>query len=94
MSGGYSSVPSGFRLNATSVIVGAVLVAVGGLLGATGVLIGGRAVFSATSRWLRELEVPPSEVVRHKWDQTRAAAKASARAWHQHNGTPIRVARP
>ncbi len=94
MSRGYSSVQGGFQLNTAPVIVGAVLVSVGALIGITGILIGGRAVFSAARGWLREREVPPGEVARHKWDQTRAAATAGARAWQQHDGAPARGARP
>jgi hypothetical protein len=90
MSRGYSSVQSGFEMNTTPVIIGAVLVSVGALVGLAGVLIGGQAVFSATRGWLRELEVPPGEVARQKWDQTRAAATAGARAWQQHDGAPVR----
>jgi hypothetical protein len=93
MSRGYSSVQSGFQLNTTSVMIGAVLVSVGAVIGITGVFIGGQAVFSAARGWLRELEVPPGEVARQKWDQTRAAATASARAWQQHNGAPVRGGR-
>lgn len=90
MISGYSSAQGGFRVNTTSVIIGAVLVSAGGLLGAAGLLIGGREVFAATRRWLRELEVPPTEVARHKWDQTKAAATAGATAWHHHDGAPAR----
>lgn len=90
MSRGYSSVQSGFQLNTTPVIIGAVLLSVGAMIGITGVLIGGQAVFSATRGWLRELEVPPGEVARQKWDQTRAAATAGAKAWQQHDGAPVR----
>jgi hypothetical protein len=93
MSRGYSSVQSGFQLNTTPVMIGAVLVSVGALVGVAGVLIGGQAVFSATRGWLRELEVPPGEVARQKWDQTRAAATAGARAWQQHDGAPARGGR-
>jgi hypothetical protein len=93
MSRGYSSVQSGFQLNTTPIIIGTVLVSVGALIGIAGVLIGGQAVFSATRGWLRELEVPPGEVARQKWDQTRAAATAGARAWQQHDGAPVRGGR-
>jgi hypothetical protein len=93
MSRGYSSVQRGYRLNTTPVIVGAILVGVGALLGVCGAFIGGREVFSATRRWLGDLEVPPGEVARHKWDQTRAAATAGVAAWQQHNGAPARGAR-
>jgi hypothetical protein len=90
MSSGYSSVQGGFRVNTAPVMVGAVLVSVGILLGMAGVLVGGREVFAATRRWLRELEVPPGEVARHRWDQTKAAAAAGARAWQHHDGAPAR----
>jgi hypothetical protein len=90
MSRGYSSVQSGFQLDMTPVIIGAVLVSVGALVGLTGMLIGGRAVFSATRGWLRELEVPPGEIARQKWDQTRAAATAGAQAWQHHDGVTAR----
>jgi hypothetical protein len=93
MSSGYSSVQSRFQLNSTPVIVGGALVGVGALFCLAGVLVGGRAVFAASRGWLRELEVPPSEVARHKWDQTWAAATAGARAWQEHNGAPARGAR-
>jgi hypothetical protein len=93
MSRGYSSVQSGFQLNTTPVIIGAVLVSVGAVIGVTGILIGGSAVLSATRGWLRELEVPPGEVARQKWDQTRAAATAGVAAWQQHNGAPASGAR-
>jgi hypothetical protein len=75
-----------FQLNNTQVIVGAVLLCAGGLIGMTGVIIGGSALLSATRHWLDDLEESPTEVVRHKWHQTRAATTAGAQAWHAHNG--------
>jgi hypothetical protein len=93
MSRGYSSVERGYGLNTTPVIIGAVLISVGALLGVCGAFISGREVFSATRRWLGDLEVPPGEVARHKWDQTRAAATAGVAAWHQHDGAVTRGAR-
>jgi hypothetical protein len=82
--------PGEVQLNTTPMIVGVALVAAGGLIGLAGVIIGGSALLSATRKWLGELEVPPSEVVKHKWDQTKAATTAGATAWHQHhhNGVP------
>ena len=46
-------------------------------------------MMSACRRWFQELEVPPSDVVRHKWGQTKAATMAGAHAWqHHNNGIP------
>jgi hypothetical protein len=75
-----------FRLNTTPVIVGAALVGAACLIGITGVIVGGTALFSSTRQWLRELEVPPGEMVKHKWGQTMAATHAGADAWQHHNG--------
>ena len=36
-------------------------------------------------QWFRELEVPPSEVVKQKLGQTMAATSAGASAWKKHN---------
>jgi hypothetical protein len=77
---------AGFQVNSTQVMVGAVLLGAGGLIGMAGLIVGGHAMISSTRRWFRELEVPPTEVVKHKWDQTKAATMAGAQAWHTSNG--------
>jgi len=44
-------------------------------------IVGGTHGFAATRQWVREMEVPPSEVAKAKWAQARAAASAGASAW-------------
>jgi hypothetical protein len=78
--------PAKFQLNGAPMVVGAVLIGVGGLIGMSGLIVGGTALMSATRRWFRELEMPPSEAVKHKLGATRAATVAGATAWHHHNG--------
>jgi hypothetical protein len=85
MNNGQSYSSSGFKLNATPMVVGAALFGAGGLIVITGMIVGGTALFSATRQWFQELEVPPSEVVKHKWGQTKAATTAGASAWQQHH---------
>jgi hypothetical protein len=75
-----------FELNKSSMITGAALFAAGGLIGLIGVIVSGTAMATACMQWFRELEVPPSEAVKHKWSQTKAASAAGAAAWQQHNG--------
>ena len=77
---------SSFQLNTTPIVVGAALIGAGLLIGFTGILVGGTALVSASRKWMRELDVPPSEVVKHKWHQTKAATTAGANAWQQQNG--------
>ncbi len=83
-----STSSSGFQLNGTPMIVGAALIGAGAIIGFTGVLVGASAMVSATRQWLRELDVPPTEVVKQKLSQTKAATTAGASAWqqHHHNG--------
>ncbi len=80
------NVAPAFQLNKTPMIIGAALIGAGGMVGLAGLIVGGAAMASATRQWFRELEVPPSEVVKQKWGATKAATTAGATAWQQHNG--------
>jgi len=75
-----------FELNATPLIVSAILIAAGSAIGITGLVIGGATMFSATRRWVQQMDVPPTEVVKQKLAQTKAATTAGANAWQSHNG--------
>jgi hypothetical protein len=70
-------------------IVSAVLVGAGTLIALTGLAVGGGYVASITRQWVREMEVPPSELARLKWAQARAAVAAGASAWQ--DGTQAQV---
>jgi hypothetical protein len=69
------------QLRSGPLITGAALVAAGGLLALAGLAISSSHVLTASRRWVREMEVPPSEVARLKWAQAKAAAAAGAGAW-------------
>jgi len=69
-------------------ITGGSLVAAGALIALAGVAVGGLHVVSATRQWVREMEVPPSEVAKLKWAQARSAAAAGTAAWQ--NGVSAR----
>jgi hypothetical protein len=71
----------GIELNRSLLVGGGVLVGIGGLLGFTGMALVGSALLSATRQWVNQLEQPPSEMARRKWQQARAAASAGAQAW-------------
>ncbi|HKD88126.1 MAG TPA: hypothetical protein VKB62_06300, partial [Streptosporangiaceae bacterium] len=68
----------GFKVNSTPMIVSACLVGAGSMIGIAGMIVGGTAMMSAARQWFRELEVPPSEVVKQKFGQTKAATAAGA----------------
>jgi hypothetical protein len=92
MHNSYSS-SAGFQINTTQAMTGGVLIAAGSLIGIAGAIIGGHAMVMAASRWFGELEVPPTEVVKHKWNQTKAATHAGTQAWHGTNGVRAHSAR-
>jgi hypothetical protein len=80
--------PEGMQVNRSLLVGGGVLVGVGGLLGFTGMVLVGSALLSATRQWVNQLEQPPSEMARRKWQQAKVAASAGAQAWR--NGPQTR----
>ena len=76
------------ELRTGPMITGAALAGAGALLVLAGLAVGGAHLFSATRRWIREMDVPPSEQARIKWAQAKSAAVAGTAAWQ--NGTSSR----
>jgi hypothetical protein len=77
---------AGIQLNKNLLISGAVLVGIGGFLGASGLLLGSTAIASAMRQWVRQLDQPPAEMAKQKWQQARAATAAGAKAWQGDSG--------
>jgi hypothetical protein len=73
-----------------AMIAGATMIGAACLIGLCGVVTGGTAVFAAIRHYLREADMTPAEMIRHRLDQGKAAATATATAWQQHNGVPAR----
>jgi hypothetical protein len=72
---------TGPQFRSAPLITSAVLVGVGTFFILTGLAVGGSHLVSATRRWVREMEVPPSELAKLKYAQARAAVTAGAAAW-------------
>ncbi len=68
-------------------ITGGALIGTGALIALAGMAVGGSHVVLATRQWIREMEVPPSELAKIKWAQARTAAAAGAAAWQ--NGVSV-----
>jgi hypothetical protein len=69
------------QLNRSLIVGGGVLVTLGGLLGFAGMTMVTSALISATRRWVNQMEQPPSDIAKRKWQQTKAAATGAAAAW-------------
>ena len=78
---------AGVQVNQGLVAGGAALIGLGGLFGFAGFGLLSAAVVSATRRWLRQLERPPSETAKQKWQQAKAATSAGAEAWRSGSST-------
>ena len=76
------------ELRTGPMITGAALFGAGTLIALAGLVVGGSHLFSATRRWIREMETPPREQARIKWTQAKTAAAAGAAAWQ--NGVSAR----
>jgi hypothetical protein len=72
---------TGSSTNKGLLVAGGVLIGIGGLAGFTGMLLLSSALVSATRRWIQQLEQPPAQMAKLKWQQARAAASAGAQAW-------------
>jgi hypothetical protein len=72
---------NGFTVDARSMKIGGVLLGVGGLICLAGLAVSGYALYDAISRWIGELEQPPSAMVQNTWAQAKAATTAGLRAW-------------
>jgi hypothetical protein len=69
------------EFNRGLLVGGGVLIGIGALVGLAGSVLVGSALLSATRQWASQLEEPPSEMAKRRWQQARAAASAGADAW-------------
>ena len=67
--------------NSKALIVGIALVATGGLISLCGMGISGTAAVNAFRRWIMAQQEPPSQIVKRKISQAKAATAAGAHAW-------------
>ena len=80
------------QLRSGPLITGAALVGAGSLLALAGLAVGGSHLILAIRQWVREMEVPPSELARQKWAKAQSAALAGANAW-QNGPQPSQASR-
>jgi hypothetical protein len=70
----------GFRQR-RPMIVGVALVVAGGMVAAVGALVSTLAAVAGARHWVDQLDHPPSELAKVRWQQARAAGLAGAEAW-------------
>lgn len=72
-------------------IVGGILIGVGAIVAMVGVAVAGTHLITATRAWMGELETPPDQLARLKWEQAKAAATAGAATWKQHPNAKVGI---
>jgi hypothetical protein len=74
---------AGFSPDGRSLVIGAVLIGAGSAIGLAGLAVCSASVVSATRRWIGDMEVPPRQLARQKWNLAKTAAAAGADAWQK-----------
>ncbi len=81
------------ELESGPLITGGVLIGIGAVVALVGLGIAGSHVVAATRAWIRELEIPPSELAKLKWEQAKTAAASGANTWREHPNAKVRLVR-
>ena len=74
-------------------VAGGVLIGIGAVVALAGAAVAGTHVVAATRAWAKELETPPGQLARLKWEQAKTAAAAGAATWQGHPNAQIRLVR-
>src|ERR1700753_1497983 len=76
-------------VQAGPLIIGGSLIGIGAATAAVGLAVAGAHLVSATRQWVNELETPPSELARLKWEQAKTAAASGASTWREHPNAQV-----
>ena len=74
-------------------VVGGILTGIGAAVAMVGVAVAGKHVVAATLAWAKELEPPPGQLARLRWEQAKTAASTGAAAWRGHPNAQVRLVR-
>jgi hypothetical protein len=74
-------------------VAGGILIGIGALVALAGTAVAGMHVVAAIRAWSRELETPPDQLARLKWEQAKAAAAAGTATWQGHPNAQVRLVR-
>lgn len=81
------------QLDSGPLITGGVLIGIGAVVALAGMAVAGTHVVAATRTWIKELEIPPNELARLKWEQAKTAAASGASTWREHPNAKARLVR-
>jgi hypothetical protein len=74
-------------------ITGGIVIGIGVTVALAGLAIAASHVVAATRAWSKELEIPPSQLAKLKWEQAKTAAASGASTWREHPNAQARLVR-
>jgi hypothetical protein len=74
-------------------MVGGVLIGIGAVVALAGLAVAGTHVAAATRAWLKDLETPPDQLARLRWEQAKSAVAAGSASWRDHPNAQVRLRR-
>ena len=74
-------------------LVGGILIGIGAVVAMAGLAVAGTHLVAATRAWMSELETPPGELARLKWEQAKTAVASGTATWRDHPNAKIGLAR-
>jgi hypothetical protein len=80
-------------VNSGPLITGGILIGIGAAVALAGLAVAGSHVVAATRTWANELEIPPSQLAKLKWEQAKSAASSGASTWREHPNAQARLVR-
>jgi hypothetical protein len=72
-------------------MVGGILIGVGALVALAGMAVAGTHAAMATRAWLKDLETPPDQLARLRWEQAKTAMAAGASTWREHPNAQVHL---
>lgn len=81
------------QLKSGPLVVGGILIGIGAVATIAGMAVAGKHLVDATRAWANELETPPDQLARLRWEQAKAAALAGADAYRKHPNARARLVR-
>jgi hypothetical protein len=81
------------KLESGPLIAGGILVGIGAVVALAGLTVAGSHVVAATRAWVKELETPPSQIAKLKWEQAKTAAVSGANTWREHPNAKVGLVR-
>ncbi|MGH3264690.1 MAG: hypothetical protein ACRDNS_22170 [Trebonia sp.] len=74
-------------------MAGGILIGIGAVVALAGMAVAGTHVAAATRQWIKDLETPPDQLARLKWEQAKSAMAAGSATWRDHPNASVRLAR-